>query len=229
MKPQPSRDIAVTRPRVLFREKYCGMLPPCSGTRMVNMYTGIRRSHQTSKLVTRRRTSSYDFGNDRWVLRGSRFTSLRLVARHSAGRTFGLWECTPSWKWQFSSNVTQTQRILSYWINADGAKVLGKKEQHGFRLLHALYAIPSFRLLLLLSYPYNLKQLHVVLTHLYSSESSRYQLVESRKRLKSTDLDLLTLEWLRVNRLGCILPKMIRRIGSFAFLNILDALEYVCT
>ncbi|CCI50466.1 unnamed protein product [Albugo candida] len=110
----------------------------------------------------------------------TKFTSLRLVARHSAGRTFGL-------------NVTQTQRILSYWINADGAKVLGKKEQHGFRLLHALYAIPSFRLLLLLSYPYNLKQLHVVLTHLYSSESSRYQLVESRKRLKSTDLDLLTL------------------------------------
>lgn len=92
--------------------------------------------------------------------------------------------------------------MLSYWINADGAEVLGKEEQHGFRLLHALYAIPSFRLLLLLSYPYDLKQLHVVLTHLYSSESSRYQLVESRKRLKSTDLDLLTLEMIASQPLG---------------------------
>ncbi|CCI43582.1 unnamed protein product [Albugo candida] len=133
------------------------------------------------------------------------------------------------WKWQCSSNVTQTQRILLYWVHADGARVLGKLEQHGYGLLHAFYAIQSFRLQLLLSYPNDLKQLHVVLTHSYASEASEYQVVKSIRQPESTDLEDLTLETIARQPLELYSAEMIGKIRAFAFLNILDALEYVCT
>nr|CCA17265.1 exonuclease 1 putative [Albugo laibachii Nc14] len=130
------------------------------------------------------------------------------------------------WKWNRASNVTQAERILRYWVNADRARVLGKLEQHGYGLLHAFYAIQAFRLQLLLSFPDDLKQLELVLMHHYTSEASVDLHVDPSEKVSLEELKLKRIQSQPLDRYS---TEMIRRIQAFAYLNVLNALESVRT